>query len=117
MSTCVCIKMRGLNLFQSQYTHGKEGWIFIKKYEERRLGAAEMWCYQGMLRISCMEKTANKSVLDELQTRCELFAQIIKRKMTFFGHARINNTCNIVNASILGKCWGKEEGSLRKAVH
>ena len=34
-----------------------------------------------------MEKRTNKSILNELQTRRELLAQIIKRKMGFFGYA------------------------------
>ena len=37
------------------------------------------------------EKRTNKSILDELQTRRELLAQIIEIKMAFFGHACRNN--------------------------
>ena len=55
----------------------------LKKYDERRLAAAEMWCYLRMLRISWMEKMTNKSILDELQTRRELLAQITERKRAF----------------------------------
>ncbi len=61
-------------------TCGAEG-CTLKKDDEIRLEAAEMWCYQRMLRISWMEKRTNKSILDELQTRRKLLAQIIKRKM------------------------------------
>ena len=60
-------------------THGAEGWT-LKKDDERRLEAAEMWCYRRMLRISWTEKRTKKSILNELQTRRELLAQIIKRK-------------------------------------
>ena len=42
-----------------------------------------MWCYRRVLRISWMEKMTNKSILNELQTRRELLAQIIKRKMAY----------------------------------
>ena len=66
-------------------TYGVEGWS-LKKYDER-LEAAEMWCYRRMLRISWTDKRTNKSILDELQTRRDLLAQIIKSKMAFFGHA------------------------------
>ena len=54
-----------------------------------------------MLRISWTEKRTNKSTLDELQTRRELLAQIIKRKMAFFGHACRNNKCNLEKTCIL----------------
>ena len=57
-------------------TYGTEGWT-LKKDDERRLEAVEMWCYRRMLRISWTEKRTNKSILNELQTRRELLAQII----------------------------------------
>ena len=87
-------------------TYGAEGWT-LKKYDERRLEAAEMWCYRRMLRISWTEKRTNKSILNELQTRRELLAQIIKRKMAFFGHACRNNKCNLVKTCVLGMMSGK----------
>ena len=87
-------------------TYGAEGWT-LKKDDERRLEAAEMWCYRRMLRISWTEKRTNKSILNELQTRRELLAQIIKRKMAFFGHACRNNKCNLVKTCILGMMSGK----------
>ena len=58
----------------------------FKEIDEIRLEAAEMWCYRRMLRISWTQKITKKSLLDELQTRRKLLAQIIKRKMAFFGH-------------------------------
>ena len=90
-------------------TYGAEGWT-LKKYDERRLEAAEMWCYRRLLRISWTEKRTNKSILDVLQTRRELLAQIIKRKMAFFGHACRNNKCNLGKACILGMMAGKRRG-------
>ena len=48
-------------------TYGAEGWT-LKKDDERRLEAAEMWCYRRLLRISWTEKRTNKSILDEFQT-------------------------------------------------
>ena len=60
-------------------TYGAEGWT-LKKDDERRLEAAEMWCYRRLLRISWTEKRTNKSIVDERQTRRELLAQIIKSK-------------------------------------
>ena len=87
-------------------TYGAEGWT-LKKDDERRLEAAEMWCYRRLLRITWTEKRTNKSILDELQTRRELLAQIIKRKMSFFGHACRNNKCNLVKICILGMMPGK----------
>ena len=60
-----------------------------------------------MLRISWTEKRTNKSILDELQTRCEILAQNIKRKIAFFGHACRNNKCKLVKTCVLGMMPGK----------
>ena len=87
-------------------TYGAEGWT-LRKYDERLLEAAEMWCYRRMLRISWTEKRSTKSILDELQTRRELLAQIIKIKMAFFGHACRNNKYNLAKTCILGMMPGK----------
>ena len=87
-------------------TYGAE-WLTLKKDDERRLEAAEMWCYQRLLRISWTQKRTNKSILDERQTRRELLAQIIKRKMAFLRHACRNNKCNLVKICILGMMPGK----------
>ena len=56
--------------------------VKAKEYDHRRLEATEMWCYRRMLRISWREIMTNKSMLDEIRTRRELLAQIIKMKMT-----------------------------------
>ena len=86
----------------------------LKKDDERRLEAAEMWCYRRMLRISWTEKRTNKSILDELQTRREFLAQIIKRKVAFFGHACRNNKCNLEQTCILGMMPGKSRRGLAR---
>ena len=78
-----------------------------KKDDERRLEAAEMCCYRRLLRISWTEKRTNNSIPDELQTRRELLAQIIKRKIAFLGHACRNNKCNLVKTCILGMMHGE----------
>ena len=75
-------------------TYGAEG-CTLKKDDERILEAAEMWFSRRMLQISWTEKNTNKSILDELQTRRELLAQSIKRKIAFFGHACRNNRCTL----------------------
>ena len=87
-------------------TYGAEGWT-LKKCDEIRLEATEMSCYRRLLRISWTEKRTNKSILDELQTRRELVANIIKRNMAFFGHSCRNNKCNLVKTCILGMMPGK----------
>ena len=47
------------------------------------------------------ENDKQEHTIDELQTRRELLAQTIKRKMAFFGHACRNNKCKLVKKCIL----------------
>ena len=100
-------------------TYGAEGWT-LKEYDKRRIEAAEMLCYRRMRRISWTKKRTNKSILDELYTRRELLAQIIKRKMAFFGHACCicrNNKCTLVKTCILGMMSGKRRRGAQDAIH
>ena len=53
------------------------------------------------------DKLINKSILDELHTRCDLRAQITYREMAFFGNTCRNNKCNHVETCILGLMPGK----------
>ena len=105
MMHCICIHGREKSTFSKYSFGGREGsqkksslrtllimlpfmddplWT-LNKDDERRLEAAEMWCYRRMLRISWKEKRPINSIelLHDLQTRRELLAQIIKRKMAF----------------------------------
>ena len=61
------------------------------------------------------EKRTNKSILNELQTRLKLLAQIIKRKMAFFGHASRNNKYDLVTTCILGMMPGKRRRGCPKS--
>ena len=89
------------------------------KDDERRLEAAQMWCYRRLLRISWTEKRTSKSILDELQTRSELLAQIIKRKMAFFGHAYRNNKWNLTSKDMHSRndAGEKKKGAPQDAIH
>ena len=70
-------------------TYGAEGYT-LKKDDERRLEAGEMWCYRRLLRISWTEKNTNKSILDELQTRRELLL-LFGRSRMIVGHHRLTD--------------------------
>ena len=60
-------------------TYGAEGWT-LKKDDERRLEAAEMWCYRRLLRISWMEKRTNKSILDDFKLDANSLLKLSKEK-------------------------------------
>ena len=87
-------------------TYGAEGWT-IKRKDEQRIDATEMWFYRRMLRISWKDKRTNKSILEELNTNRTLLEKIKTRKLNFFGHASRNKKCRLVKDVIQGKMEGK----------
>ena len=48
--------------------YGCEAWT-LKKDEENRLNAAEMWLYRRLLNVSWKDKRTNESILEELSTK------------------------------------------------
>ena len=85
--------------------YGAEGWT-LKKYDERRLEASEIWCYRRMLRTR-----TNTSIFDEHQKRRELLAQLIKIKIGLFGYASRNNSCNLVKTYYRNDAVEKKKGA------
>ena len=60
-----------------------------------------------MYRITWKDKKTNISILQELKTKRELIFTIIKRKMTYFGHAMRYPKCLLMKDVITGKTNGK----------
>ena len=93
-------------LIWSIVSYGAEGWTLRKK-NIKKLEATEMWFYRRMLRISWKDKKTNISILQELNTKRELVYTIVKRKMTYFGHAMRHPKCLLMKDVITGKTNGK----------
>ena len=85
-------------------TYGCETWT-VKKYEQSRIDAFELWCWRRLLRISWTEKRTNKSVLDEISTDMPLQALILKQKLSYFGHVMRSEP--LENCIMLGMGGGK----------
>ena len=63
--------------------------------------------YRRLLRISWKDKRTNISILEEIGTERELVSLIVKRKMTYFGHAMRHQNCTLMRDVLLGKTQGK----------
>ena len=59
-----------------------EAWT-MKKQDENRLNAAEMWFYRRLLRVSYNERRTNESILKELGTNMQLLATINQRRLKY----------------------------------
>ena len=64
---------------------GCDSWT-IKKAEHQRIGAFELWCWRGLLRVPWTARRSNQSILKEISPGCSLEGLMLKLKFQYFGH-------------------------------
>ena len=62
-----------------------ESWT-IKKAEQRRIDAFELWCWRRLLRIPWTARRSNQSILKEISPEYSLEGLMLKLKLQYFGH-------------------------------
>ena len=87
-------------------TYGAEGWT-LKSEEKKKIQAAEMWFHRRLLNVTYKDRKTNISVLQDLNTERELFGQVVKRKLTYFGHLSRKKNLNLTKCIVQGKPEGK----------
>ena len=65
--------------------YGCESWS-IKKAENRRIDAFELWCWRRVLRVPWTARRSNQSILKESSPGCSLEGMMLKLKLQYFGH-------------------------------
>ena len=65
--------------------YGCESWT-VKKAEQRRIEAFELWCWRRLLRVPCTARRSNQSILKEISPGCSLAGMMLKLKLQYFGH-------------------------------
>src|SRR5574341_792603 len=65
--------------------YGCESWT-VKKAEDRRIDAFELWCWRRLLRVPWTARRSNQSVLKEISPGCSLEGMMLKLKLQYFGH-------------------------------
>ena len=65
--------------------YGCESWT-VKKAENRRIGAFEVWCWRRLLRVSWTARRSNQSILKENNPGISLEGMMLKLKLQYFGH-------------------------------
>ena len=65
--------------------YGCENWP-IKKAENERIDAFELWCWGRLLRVPWMAWRSNQSILKEISPGCSLEGLMLKLKLQYFGH-------------------------------
>ena len=58
----------------------------MKKAEQRRIDAFELWCWRRLLRVPWTARRSNQSILKEISPGTSLKGIILKLKLQYFGH-------------------------------
>ena len=65
--------------------YGCESWT-VKKAEQRRIDALELWCWRRLLRVPWTARRSNQSILKEISPGISLEGMMLKLKLQYFGH-------------------------------
>ena len=65
--------------------YGCESWT-VKKAENRRIDAFELWCWRRLLRVPWTASRSNWSIPKEIGPGCSLEGLMLKLKLQYFGH-------------------------------
>ena len=60
--------------------YGCESWT-MKKVEQRRVDAFELWCWRRLLRVPWIARRSNQSILKEISPVCSLEGLMLKLKL------------------------------------
>ena len=83
---------------------GYESWT-IKKAEQQRIDAFELWCWRRLLRDPWSARRSNQSILKEISPGCSLEG-LVKLKLQSFGHLR-RSADSSEKTLMLGKIEGR----------
>ena len=65
--------------------YGCESWT-VKKAENRRIDAFELWCWRRLLRVPWTARRSNQSILKEIIPGISSEGTMLKLKLQYFGH-------------------------------
>ena len=65
--------------------YGCESWT-LKKAENQRINAFELWCWRRLLRIPWTARRSNRPILKEISPECSLEGLMLMLKLQYFGH-------------------------------
>ena len=60
--------------------YGCESWT-VKKAEDQRIDAFELWCWRRLLRVPWTARRYNQSILKEISPECSLEGLMLKPKL------------------------------------
>ena len=87
-------------------------WELVKKAEQWRMDAFELWCWRRLLRVPWTARSSNQSILKEINSECSLEALMLKLNLQYFGHL-IQRADSLKKTPMLGKIEGRRRGQQR----
>ena len=84
--------------------YGCESWT-IKKAENQRTDAFELWYWRRLLRVSWTARRSNQSNLKEISPEYSLEGLMLEVKLQYFGHL-MQRTDSFEKTLMLGKIEG-----------
>ena len=78
----------------------------IKKAEQQRIDAFELWCQRRLLRVPWTARRSNQSILKEINPEYSLEGPMLKLKLQYFGHV-MRRADSLEKTLMLGKIEGR----------
>ena len=78
----------------------------VKKAEEGRIDAFELWCWRRLLRVPWITRRSNQSILKEISSEYSLEELMLKLKLPYFGHL-MRRADSLEKIPMLGKIEGR----------
>ena len=85
--------------------YGCDSWT-IKKAEDWRIDAFDLWCWRRLLRVPWTTRRSNQSVLKEISPEYSLEGLMLKLKLRYFGNL-MQRTYSLEKILMLGKIKGR----------
>ena len=85
--------------------YGCESWT-VKKAEQQRIDAFELWCWRRLLRVPWTARRSNQSILKEISPGDSLEGLMLKLKLQYFGNL-MQRANSFEKTLMLGKIEGK----------
>ena len=85
--------------------YGCESWA-IKKAEDRRIDAFELWHWRRLLRVPWTSMRSNQSILKKIIPEYSLEGLMVELKLQCFGHLMLRND-SLEKTLMLGKIEGR----------
>ena len=92
--------------------YGCESWT-VKKAEDRRIDAFELWCWRRLLKVPWTARRANQSILKKITPKYSLEGLMLKLKLQYFG-LLMQRANSFEKTLMLGKLKAGGEGDDRE---